>query len=261
MSQNRRKFITGIATLAGISLAGCSDFGDSFEYPDGFSENGIENYSQAFGEESAHYQADSLVQEIGLSNETESPEFSDSIERSIYTEVSAVEERQYVETSEQSVTREQYFDDGVVFIRTSSEGQETEYQRFQQGEFNKNVAYSMDILEFYLEGTSFEQVELTERNTVIYESDLSDPENRNDQLEENVEDGLISVEVTEEGYPINIDISITRENEDQTSTEEFNIEFSEYNEVSVDEPDWLDEAREQTDEVEEGGTEQPPIQD
>lgn len=248
----RRKMLLGVGTILTSSLAGCSqqsgssnsdgsdndtssDEGNSsneqFEYPDGFSENGVEDFAVAFGEGSNYYSQRYL--QIEESFTYDDPDTERTRESS--TQIDSEQELGLFEVDSPDRSRTQYYAEGTLYIR-AQENTEPSYQT-RQAEFNKQSLYVISLIEPHVTDVEFEST-ITEQGTVEYTAtEEAYGENHPIQNEYIYEEIDVTVEVDKNG----LIQTLTGTAVDGDTTREFSYEFS-YEEVDITEPDWVSEA-------------------
>lgn len=267
---NRRKILSGLSVGVATALAGCSGiFGDEnndgtdtqqpFEYPEGFSEEGIEDFAQALGEESAHYQADSFS--FTSNYEFEQP--NGTQELSAESQVSGADEQQYYRSENSQSVQEQYHDVDTVYLRLYNKRRDQSRYQTQEAPFNKEGAYLLTLFQNQLQGIDYSMDEVVEDGSQVrYTADIEAVPEGHYMYEQynNLTAFDVQFTVDTDGYVRTVSIDLTREVQTQsggqgtdtgTSTpqtsevnESYQFEFSDHNETTVEEPDWTAEAEE-----------------
>jgi len=192
--------------------------GESFDgYPDGFSEDGIDDFEQALGEQSVHYTADSLAYEA----EGTTPD-GDSFEMS--AQASADTERALIVIDGPDGERAHYLDGDEGFVRVDGD-----YQR-ESASFDRDELYAVTELERDLQAANLTEDSI-DGDTVIYTA----------------EERTLELAVRDTGELDYMEID---------DDESVFIDFYDYDATTVDEPAWVEDARELTDEPD-PQTEQP----
>ena len=183
---------------------------ESFDgYPDGFSEDGIDDFEQALGERSVHYTADSMSYEA----EATTPD-SESFELS--AQASAEAEQALLISETPDGERVHYLDGNEGFIAVDGD-----YQR-ESASFDRDELYAVTDISRDLREANLSK-DTIDGDTVIYIS----------------EDQSVELAVRDTGELDYIEI------EDDESVF---VDFYDYDATTVDEPSWVDDARDVTDE-------------
>lgn len=187
-----------------------SILGESFDgYPDGFSENGIEDFEQALGDDSVHYQADSL----SWTTEATTPT-GESAE--ITAQVNAETKQALISGTWPDGERDQYFDGDIAYVN-------------EAGEYDQQSA-SFEREELYL---------ITDFTTEFTDANLSQETIDGDTVIYTAEDVGVELAVRDTGELDYLEI---------TEDEEVYIDFYDYDATTVEEPAWVAEAESVTDE-------------
>lgn len=280
---SRRKVLAGLSAGAAVSLAGCSDLFStgpaSFDYPEGFSQEGIEDFEKALGKESAHYQADSFSFESSYMFER--PDGS-SQELTSNSDVSGVNEKQYYYSENENSVQEQYHNGQTIYLRLYSKQQEQTQYRVQQASFNKEGAYLLTLFQNQIQNVDLTAEEVVSENQLRYKATLdSIPDDHFlYQQYNNLTEFELYLTIDTDGFVRSVEVDLTRDVESQTSgdssgdgsesgtedgsgedttnsiTESYSFEFSNHGNVTVEEPDWTSEAEEAQQQTESttGGT-------
>lgn len=287
---SRRKVLSGLTVGAATALAGCSGIFDGngngnggmdpadFNYPEGFSQEGIDDFETALGTGSAHYQSDSF--QFNSSYNFERPDGSTQ-ELTAESQVSGVDEQQYYRSENQSSIQEQYHNGETVYLRLYSKQQEQAQYQVQQAQFNKEGAYLLTLFQNQVQGMSFSVDEVVSEDQVRYIATLdSIPEDHFIyQQYNNLTEFQLLLTVDVDGLVRSVEVDLSREagtqtegdtsgdtaedstSDEDTSGEDSNIinesytfEFSNHGEVTVEEPEWTSEAEAAQEERSGGGT-------
>lgn len=265
----RRKLLSGLGATTLIGMAGCTDTFDDqldedsnlneFNFPDGFNENGLQSFKQTVGTESAHYNAEGLSAEIHT--EEVQPEVDGGgpiSSEATDVEVNDEEERRYSRTQTEREIEGQFTTAEGTYTRTEDLNQADENEvSYEYNEFlyNKENAYLVRFLRFYLEDLNYEDVSISEDNTAIYTAYIEDQDGNEPIFDayDDAYEGSVTVEVQENGLLeyVNIDVHFEEaagRDGDRTIDlrESIDVEFLTYNVDTVTEPEWLETAIEQT---------------
>lgn len=266
VQMNRRKFLLASAsTITAVSLAGCMN-NTIEEYPDGLSEEGIEDVDALFGPESPYLNSESV--KIDISTERENTTTETTIR------VNAEQENSFVKTvdtlpedlqnsGKRTVVRYHTGQTRYERVVTDADGQESSpTYRKSQNQFTKNVEFYSNFLTELFTDVEFSNSTITDEGLIQYEATEVGSDNSLSPDSESIEDVTMVVQFRENGLPESISATITAvqsgqqntesdsESDESSETQEIvqNIEFSKYDSVEVSEPDWLDEADQQVEE-------------
>lgn len=275
---SRRKILTGLSVGATAALAGCSSlFGNgngngngngsgdqspspaNFNYPEGFSQEGIDEFATALGRDSAHYTSDSF--RFDSEYQFDRPDGSTQ-ELQAESQVSGADEQQYYYSENSSSIQEQYHDGTNVYLRLYSKQQEQAQYQVQETEFNKEGAYLLTLFENQLKGVDFSVDEVVSQSRVRYEATLDDLPDDHFMFQQynNLVEFQTLLTIDTDGYARRVEVNLSRETstsgdgsgtdsdssgEDSTTVidESYWFEFKDHGEVTVEEPDWLPEAK------------------
>lgn len=254
----RRQYIkiTSIGLIAG--LAGCSETGDEsdekkipyefqepdylrvnnnldvnkFDFPEGFSKDGLENFKTALGTESNFYETEGFKLEITSNTQTK---FSSSLTSEIKY-VSNSQRKALWEEETPTTYRTDLFIDQDRFVRTEEVGSETSTSKVQGG-YNKEQQYLEDIRE-RIEGVSFKFNGLVTENVVYYTNANSIKQIFSDGS--GVTGGTVDLLVREDGLPFAVYMEVHTDSGSRQTI----LEFTEYNNVYVGTPEWVEQVRE-----------------
>lgn len=249
---NRRNFIVTAGVLSSTGLAGCMGSNEIDEYPDGLSEEGITDIDTILGRNSPYLNTDSVTISINGSTpggKNETTERIDATVPKFY--INSIEKLpDDIEASVGDKITEQYFIDNMTYIRNFVENSDTN-ESFQKREFtfNKRQEYYSQYLTNILSGIEFSESTINEEG-ILYkgvnftsESSLTGPQ---------VVDNSIEVLFQKDGKIRSVSYTVVREynpeDEENRYTEESSqtLQFSDYNNTSVSEPDWLTKAQNRT---------------
>lgn len=249
---SRRKLLLGIGAGATMALAGCSELPGSngepspsnFEYPDGFSEEGVDDFATAMGTESAHYAAESFSFESEYQFEQPDSEEDQVITAS--SEVSGANKTQHYRTETAQVVQEQYHDGTQAYLRYYSKEQEQSQYQIQEVEFSREGAYMINLFRDQFQNVSFEVDEVLSAEEVRYIATKEDVPDDHAffQQYENVAAMTLTFTVNTDGYVIDTEVNITRDLDGDELDESYAFSFSDFNNTTVEEPDWLGDAEE-----------------
>lgn len=269
---SRRKLLSGLSVGAVAALAGCSRVFDNgngngngngegidpadFEYPEGFSQEGIDDFDTALGTESAHYQSDSF--QFDSTYSFDRPDGS-SQELTAESQVSGVNEKQYYRSENQNSIQEQYHNGETVYLRLYSKQQEQSQYQVQQTQFSKEGAYLLTLFQNQIQGLEFSVDEVESENQVRYVATLDSIPEDHFMFEQynNLTEFQLLMTIDTDGLVRSVEVELSREvqtqdgdtsggdsteEEPNTIDESYTFEFSEHGEVTVEEPDWISEA-------------------
>ena len=272
---NRRNFlVTSGSVLTITSIAGCMN-NTIEEYPDGLSEEGVEDAEALFGPESPYMSSESVQLVISTDSDNQSSETTirtnSDQERSFVETVSQLPEQAQNE-GEQITVR--YHTGTTRYQRRTTEnsdGDVTSGPRYSknENEFTKNVEFYSNFMQDLLTDVTFSESTITDEGLIEYTSEEVGSNNSLSPDSQQVESISMVVRFREDGKPDSIEATIevieqqqpqaptqdgsseedTENDSDQeTRTINQNITFSDYDSVEVEEPDWLEEADQQVEE-------------
>lgn len=247
----RRRFLGLSAAGSLIGASGCLSNSDDFEFPDGFSEDGVQDY--AFGIGSPMYELDSVggdYLDLQVDDEVE-------IELETTFEVNRVEHQYYgMRTApfmEEIEHVESYFVDNILYERIRFEDGREEYRRHENPEaFHdfthrfRNLA-NLDIIENWAEGVTFELAEINatiQPKQAVYHANTQGMEGtpfiqRRVDRDGSFVDGEMSFVIDDNG----MFHSFWALAEFEQATRGNEIEYQNFNNVTISEPEWLADAR------------------
>ena len=260
---NRRKFLLAASSVTTVGIAGC--MGNTIEeYPEGLSEEGVENVEALFGSDSPYLNSDSV--QLNITTEREQSTTETTIQ------VDAEEENSFVRTEDMTTGQDsqetqrtvlRYHTGQLRYERVESSSSEQVRYRRSQNQFDKTVEFYANFLSDLLTDVEFSGSEITEEGLIQYESEDIGSENNLSPETDAIEDVNMVVRFREDGRPESITANITTVQQQQptqqsssesetseSSTQEIvqEVSFSNYNSVDVPEPDWLEEADQQVEE-------------
>lgn len=244
---NRRNLLSGAVAIGiGVSLSGCSDEengtevggGSERDYPEGYNESGIEDFNLALGEDSVYFSQQYLQitgnqSAVGTTPDGEEQEQEQTFELNF----DGANGRQLITSDSEQGSVEQYFGDGILYVRETQQGEET-YQRREVGEVQKENAFVFSLLE--------EQFIEADMNSEFEDGNIRYTADRDSYPEDSPQAELdeISAELVvseDEGLPQELSVESTSEQ----GTQLVNYTFA-YEEITVEEPEWTEEAEAQT---------------
>lgn len=271
----RRDYLATLSAGAATSLAGCSSiFGESddpsrselpfdfeeptylrvdddldienFNFPFGYTQNGLESFTTALGPNSVYYSADSFK----ISMDTYTQTQFDSSESQLTQYVSDEQLRAIWEEQEPRLTRTDVFTEFARYVKEEEIGSDVVTEKVQ-GNYNKEEQYLSEIRKF-VEGIDFELKGLVTEDVAYYTN--STPLDEVDSLDiSNFTKGRIDLLVRENGLPY----AIYSEIHEAQQSERILIEFSNFDNVYLGIPTWAKNAGEtnngQTEESSGGG--------
>jgi hypothetical protein len=253
---NRRKFIALSGTSTLVPLAGCStdetgngngEDPEQDTFPDGLSENGVVDIEQIIGEENGLLSLSSVTVEIEA-------EFPDTTEITTI-QTSKEEETSYIvselDGQENSQTQEQYESDGVIYSRAEYQnpqsGEDNVDYRSSESEYDAESMYAVGFVRDAVENVEFAGPDSTE-GPIVYSAEMESigAENPIRSSFESIDSMSIETRFTTDGLvdSVTVDVESSEGNITQTIT------YSNFNETTVEEPDWLQEAIETVEERE-----------
>lgn len=141
-------------------------------------------------------------------------------------------------------------------------GLDTDNTTYQRAFLQQPVPYTANFdIQPFLESANYEATEVTQTNgeqVVVYESQGLTEEVRNQTSVDNFD---AEIHLSDQGYFTLLNVTVTTSQGGQTVEEDQSIEVRNVGETTVDEPEWLSTAREQTEEPEPPQPPQPPEED
>lgn len=257
----RRKILLGIGTAATAGLAGCNDTGENgtetatdtgtpgpedFDYPEGFSSEGIEDFSTALGQESTHYNAST----VGIDGQyvVEDQDGNEINAQNLTVRVNGDEQMQYFRGEDEQVVQEQYQAGGTQYVRSYlKQKDEEQFDVRQDVQFRRGPSYGIDLLRVHLNPENVQEydVEVVGENRVKYtvvESNFADTHGLYQQYQ-SMTDATVELTIYGDGRLDTMNVEVVTQNQDGNPiTNRTELEFS--YDVTVDEPDWLSDAKE-----------------
>jgi hypothetical protein len=236
--------VAALGIIVGSSIGVfSSDDGEvgEFEYPNGANESGFE-VRTVVQEHGANLQNESftiVVENQGSDGETVTLTYE-------YDQENAVSLRTEELTDSRNQIVEDYLNQEIV-IAEGLDGNNVTYERnFLQ----QTTPYTAGFeLSSFLQAADYTATEVVQNdngeNVVVYE--VSELTERTQQQVDNLEG---EVRLSEEGYFTSVAFNITTTSNGQTVTESQSIEFTEVGSTTVEEPEWLATAINQTEEPE-----------
>lgn len=220
-----------------------SDDGEvgEFEYPNGANESGFE-VRTVVQEHGANLQNESftiVVENQGSDGETVTLMYE-------YDQENAVSLRTEELTDSRNQIVEDYLNQEIVI----AEGLDSNNVTYQRNFLQQATPYTAGFeLSSFLQAADYTATEVVQNdngeNVVVYEvSELTE------QTQQQVDSLEGEVRLSEEGYFTSVAFNITTTSNGQTVTESQSIEFTEVGSTTVEEPEWLATAINQTEEPE-----------
>lgn len=265
---SRRTLLGATGTAVVTGLAGCSSIlpgengdengtdtpsgsDDDFNFPDGFSDTGIE-VSTVFAEDGDMASLSSVQAEVvrsvdsdqGTQGSTQLGRY-DAENKQFVAEVTSAQQGQ-------EVVQNYYFDEGELFIERNYPEQEAQYQK-DSYEFTVMRDYNLEALSQHLSNVNLNYQGTEQRNgetVAVYTASTEDfssdslfgGELLSQENFESLESAELELTVDSQGYIHTADFIVEYANANGgTTTIETAFTYSEFNNVSVSEPEWVAE--------------------
>lgn len=247
----RRRFLTLSVPGVAIGVAGCLGSSNGFEYPPGFSEDGVESHALGYGSP--------MMDLDSIKGDYRHLRMEDDVERVTEStfEVNRVDQRYrrmlthpWNEEIEQVYS---YFADEVLYERIRYADGRDEYRRHENPGSIRDINLqfrdlaNLSVAAHWAQGVTFELAEINETvqpKQAIYHANTqgmegSPPIQRQVEQDGSFVEGEMSFMIDEDGMLHSF--WVLAEFEQVTWGSE--IEYQDFNDVTVTEPDWVDEAR------------------
>lgn len=213
------------------------------EYPTGFSDDGITDAEAAVG---AHKSATLARSSWTVSYTTvaESDERTQTVTQS--RQVNHADSTE-LETVNSSFGTQEFYTVGSEGWSRQTANNETRYTTIQQG-YNSSDAVQARMLTEFLGNVTYTQADVAEREGMSYATytatDIPEGSTFAGTNESSLENLSSQVVVAEDGRITEFSFSATAVSKDQPDSDvTIELRFSEYGTTTVEEPDWLDEAK------------------
>lgn len=266
MKLQRREVIGGLATASALGLAGCTTGvqGDGsagasgsdavvtdpseIEFPEGFSERGVEDAEVAFGPESTFMATESARVDYTITETRRGADGSSSQTLDLVLRTNQLQKRTHATRTLGSDEIQQYVGDGRQYIRIES-GDEPTYQ-VQRKQYEGRAEYLLGALSTSVDGAAFDSVSQAGDRITYTLADL-DGIGETHALRERGAESLTEVdfelEVTTDGLVRTLRTNYSRDEAGISVRREFR--YSEFDAVTVQEPAWLPAAKETAEET------------
>lgn len=242
--KNRRKFIGGLCGIGLASMSGCIDrlrsFGstddEGIEYPEGLSENSISisTLSENNGILNGHVDSYKYDYEREIDDEIEEKR----TEKVVFNDYTVIHEKEY---DGANVISETYKDESenIRFVNESNRliGYEGLPPMSRKGVLNYN-RFRNNISDLEFEKPEITTMDDVDGNIFIYETN-NIPE-LFEVLYNEIEELDIIVKIHETGYIIYLEINLLADG----TRRRVRNEYSDFNNITVDKPDWVDDVDE-----------------
>ncbi len=241
----RRRYLA--LSVSAIGIAGCLGSSSNFEYPPGFSENGID-VNAAFGFGSPMDDLDSVQSDY--SHQITNPDVDTTNESSI--ELNR-EDNRFLRTVNAPFETEidgvdEYFTDPALYQRVRYADGQREFVHSQRNDLSFRSLMHLDTIPRLVQDVSFGAPEIdedAEPSRAIYTADTEGIEG-NSRIQERIDtdgsliNGGMTLIVDEEGRLHTLELTAAFSD----ASGIWNIGYDRFNDVTVVEPDWLDQAQE-----------------
>jgi len=249
INSHRRQLLSAIAGTAIASLSGCSERSREtvFTYPSGFTEQGISVVEDAVGKNSEHYNSNSFTFQSQYRYDTVENNNTQTITE--YSTVDGVKKHRYYRNETPNFVQEE-FNDTKSYHRYAPKSNDLEDFTIWNAPFEKEKAYRInETIDFY-SNVNFTVSNVVSDSLITYTAQLKDMPKNHPFLQQykNIVSGEITFTLNSEGYIPNSKFKIIRRNKDGTKLAEvYSLLYSKYNTTVVKKPDWIKQAKNNSD--------------
>lgn len=239
----RRRFLTGVSAASILSYSGCLS-NSIDEYPEGLTKSEITDLSLVLGEKSYYLSADSVTINMLTSGQNGTTEITARIDAT--TPAVFIKSRkklpERIDSNVGDQIIEEFYTGESAYLRrfVESDPNDIDYRRYEY-EFNKTQEFYSTYLTQLLENVIFNAHKLTENNRLVYTAKDSDFSESPSFTYEQINSIISQLTFLPDGKLI--EFSMEKDSETENISQE--ILYTNYNQTSVSEPEWVIHAKNQ----------------